>query len=156
MISYRRANRQYVAMTEKEAWDFLGSQAKVFAAFPMEDGFPHVSPVWFCVLDGKVYLRTHDYKVKTVLARTGKACCSIDVGESYRELKGVIVWGSSRVVTDAALIARIERLMEEKYKNRQWRPSEMPDPWVKEREREKRAFIEISPLRISSWDNSKV
>ncbi len=153
---YKRANRQYIAMNEKEIWAFISSKLKVFAAFPMDDGFPHVSPVWFCVLNGKVYLRTHDYKVKTQLARSGKACVSIDEGESYRQLKGVIVWGRSRLVTDAKTIARIERSMEKKYIHQQWKPSEMPPTWVGERQKEKRAYIEVVPVRVSSWDNSKV
>jgi nitroimidazol reductase NimA-like FMN-containing flavoprotein (pyridoxamine 5'-phosphate oxidase superfamily) len=155
-VIYRRANRQYVAMSEREVWAFISSKSKVFAAFPMKDGFPHVSPIWFCVFDGKLYLRTHDYKVKAHLARVGKACLSIDEGESYRELKGVILWGRSRLVTDARTIERIERLMKKKYEDQQWKPSEMPEGWVREREKEKRAFIEVSPERVSSWDNSKL
>ena len=156
MVIYKRANRQYIAISEKEIWAFLSSKSKVFAAFPMLDGFPHVSPVWFCVLNGRVYLRTHDYKVKAQLARSGKACLSIDEGESYRELKGVIVWGRSRLVNDAKTIDSIERIMEKKYEGRQWKTSDMPAGWVGERRREKRAYIEVVPLRVSSWDNSKI
>ena len=155
-VTYRRANRQYVAMSEKEVWAFVTSKSKIFAAFPMNGGFPHVSPIWFCVLDGRLYLRTHAYKVKAHLARRGKACLSIDEGESYRELKGVIIWGRSRLVTDAKTIRRIERVMKKKYEEKQWKPSQMPEAWVRDRQGEMRAFIEVSPQRISSWDNSKL
>jgi nitroimidazol reductase NimA-like FMN-containing flavoprotein (pyridoxamine 5'-phosphate oxidase superfamily) len=156
MVTYRRANRQYVAMSEEEVWRFLESQTKIYAGFPMKSGYPHVSPIWFCVNDRKIYLRTHDYKTKARLARTGRACCVADDGFHYRELRGVIVWGRSRVMSDPKEIARINAILDRKYEPQQWKPSEMPRAWVEERRKERRAFIEVDPERIDSWDNSKV
>ena len=156
MVVYRRANRQYVAMSEKEVWKFLDSQSKIYAGFTLPDGYPHVSPIWFCVENGKLYLRTHDYKTKAKLARTGKVCCVADDGFLYRELRGVIIWGRSRVITDSNLIRHIDDILGKKYRRQQWKASEMPAAWVKERRTEKRAFIEVTPEKIDSWDNSKV
>jgi nitroimidazol reductase NimA-like FMN-containing flavoprotein (pyridoxamine 5'-phosphate oxidase superfamily) len=156
MVTYRRANRQYVAMSEEEVWKFLESQNKIYAGFPMPDGYPHVSPIWFCVENRKIYLRTHDYKTKARLARGGKACCVADDGQLYRELRGVIVWGRSRIITDLKLIRHVNDILDKKYEKQQWRPSEMPRKWVEERRKEKRAFIEVEPERIDSWDNRKV
>jgi nitroimidazol reductase NimA-like FMN-containing flavoprotein (pyridoxamine 5'-phosphate oxidase superfamily) len=156
MVVYRRANRQYVAMSEHEVWRFLEAQSKVYAGFTMRDGYPHVSPIWFCVADGKIYLRTHEYKMKTKLARRGKVCLVTDDGYLYRELRGVIIWGKSRVITDPKVIGRISDILDRKYERQQWKPSEMPRDWVEERLGEKRAFIEVEPERIDSWDNSKV
>lgn len=156
MVVYRRANRQYVAMSREDVWKFLESRNKLFVGFTMDDGYPHVSPIWFCVSNHRIYLRTHDYKVKTHLAKVGKACCSIDDGFFYRELRGVIVWGRSRVLKDAKSIDRINKILDRKYDAQQWKPNQMPERWVAERRREKRAFIEVIPERIDSWDNSKV
>lgn len=143
-------------MTEGEVWRFLASQDRIFVAFPSSSGFPHVTPMWFCVLDDRIYLRTQDYKVKVRLAGLGKACCSIDEGKAYRELRGVSVWGSSRVVTEKALIRKVSDAMDARYMSLQWRESEMPRKWVAERKLEHRAYIEITPEKISSWDNRKV
>jgi len=156
MVVYRRANRQYVAMSEDEVWKFLDSRNKVYVAFTMKNGYPHVSPIWFCVLDRRIYLRTHDYKTKTRLAKTGKTCLSTDDGNLYRELRGVIVWGRSRVMTDEAKIDQVNKLLDKKYEKQQWKPGEMPDRWVADRRTEKRAFIEVTPERVDSWDNGKV
>jgi nitroimidazol reductase NimA-like FMN-containing flavoprotein (pyridoxamine 5'-phosphate oxidase superfamily) len=122
----------------------------------MENGYPHVTPVWFCVLNKRLYLRTHDYKVKTKLARGGKACCTLDDGRRYKELRGVVIWGRSRVVTEKELTERIEKIMSMKYREQQWRAAEMPARWVQERKAEKRAYVEIVPTKISSWDNSRI
>ena len=155
-IPHKRANRQYVALSNKEAWKFLDSKNKIFVAFPMKNRYPHVSPVWFCVIEGKIYFRTYDYKVKTGLASSGKACCTIDEGDSYKKLKGVIIWGKSSVVKDKSLIGRIDEVMDVRYKTQQWKESEMPKSWVADRKKERRAYVEIAPIKMSSWDNTKV
>ena len=152
----RRANRQYVAMTDEEIWSFLESKDRLFVAFPMRDSYPHLTPVWFCIVDKRIYLRTQDYKVKAKLAEYGKVCCSIDDGTEYKELRGVTIWGRSRVVTEEDLIQTVSGTINAKYKRVQWKESEMPRRWVAERKREHRAFIEIIPTRISSWDNRKL
>jgi len=156
MVIYRRANRQYVAMSEDEVWRFLENQNKVFVAFTMDDGYPHVSPIWFCVDDHKIYLRTHDYKIKAHLAETGKTCLSTDEGYLYRELRGLIIWGRSRLIKDEDSLKRINAKLDRKYEKQQWKLGDMPAKWVAQREREKRAFIEVVPERVDSWDNGKV
>ena len=155
-IVHLRANRQYVAIPDVELWRFIDSKEKLYVAFPMEDGYPHVTPVWFCILDKKLYLRTQDYKVKTKLARGGKVCCTLDEGSRYRELRGAVIWGYCRVVTENRLVDRIQKIMTMKYKNQQWKASEMPEWWIRERKAEKKAYIEIVPRKISSWDNRRV
>ncbi|MDG6941407.1 MAG: pyridoxamine 5'-phosphate oxidase family protein [Nitrososphaerota archaeon] len=155
-LRYRRANRQYAPIPEADIWRFVASKEKLYVAFSMESGYPHVTPMWFCILDGKLYLRTHDYKVKAKLAGSGKACCTLDEGSRYVELRGVVIWGQTRVVKGGELVERIEKAMRTKYRDKQWRASEMPEWWVRERRAEKRAYVEIVPVRISSWDNHRV
>jgi nitroimidazol reductase NimA-like FMN-containing flavoprotein (pyridoxamine 5'-phosphate oxidase superfamily) len=155
VLRYRTANRQYSPIPEDKIWQFIDSREKLYVAFPMENGYPHVTPVWFCVLDRKLYLRVQEYKVKARLAKVGKACCTLDDGRRYVELRGVVIWGRSRLLTEKELIDRVEKIMRMKYREQQWRASEMPDWWVRERKAEKRAYIEIVPRKISSWDNHR-
>ncbi len=120
VYKHNRANRQYEAMTDDEVWRFLFPKEKIFVAFPMKNGFPHLSPVWFCLLDKKIF------------------------------------WGRSRIVFEEDLVERIEKVLKVKYRTQQWKASQMPKWWVQERKAEKRAYIEITPEKISSWDNRKV
>lgn len=156
MVLYRRANRQYVAMSRKEVWRFLESQRRVYLGFTMESGYPHVTPIWFVIIGERVYMRAQDYKVKVGLAAKGRACVVIDDGDKYRELRGAVMWGKSRLITEKRLIAKVTELFEAKYSDRQWKAEEMPKEWVKERNKEKRAFIEFVPEKVDSWDNRKV
>jgi len=156
MVTHQRANRQYSPIYDEDLWQFIQSSEKLYVAFTMEDGYPHVSPIWFCLIGRKLYLRTQNYKVKTRLAQSGKVCCTIDEGSKYKELRGVVIWGTSRTVTEKRLIDLVERNMRTKYKSQEWKSSEMPEWWVRERKAERRAYIEIVPLRISSWDNRRI
>ena len=156
MALYRRANRQYVAMSRREVWQFLESQRRVYLGFAMDNGYPHVTPIWFVVIGERVYMRAQDYKVKVGLAAKGKACVVIDDGDKYRELRGVVMWGRSRIVSERKVTAKLSDLFEAKYADRQWKADDMPEYWVKERIKEKRAFIEFVPEKVDSWDNGKV
>jgi nitroimidazol reductase NimA-like FMN-containing flavoprotein (pyridoxamine 5'-phosphate oxidase superfamily) len=156
LARYRRANRQYVAMSRDEVWQFLRSQRRVYLGFSMDDGYPHVTPIWFVIEDETVYMRAQDYKVKVGLAAKGKACVVIDDGDKYRELRGVVMWGRSRLVDDERTIERITELFDAKYSDRQWKAEEMPEGWVRERIGERRAYIEFVPEKVDSWDNRKV
>lgn len=156
MVDYRRANRQYVAMSRKAVWAFLGSRRRVFLGFAMDGGYAHVTPIWFVTKGERVYVRAQSYKVKVGLAAKGKACLSIDAGEDYRELRGVVMWGSSRILTEKKLSAEVTALFEKKYADAQWRAKEMPRAWVDERNKETRAIIEFVPEKVDSWDNRKV
>lgn len=156
MVLYRRANRQYVPMSREEVWRFLASQRRVYLGFTLDTGYPHVTPIWFVLLGRKLYMRAQDYKVKVGLAAKGKACVVIDEGDRYRELRGVVMWGKTRLLSERDLVARVTRSFVAKYSERQWKAREMPQAWVKARRREKRAFIEFVPQKIDSWDNGKV
>lgn len=155
-LDHRRANKQYTPIPEDEVWRFIDSKDKVYVAFPMENGYPHVTPMWYCVLGKKLYLRTQDYKVKARLAKSGRVCCTLDEGSRYVELRGVVIWGRARVVSEPELAVRIEKVMRMRYRDQQWKSSEMPGWWVQERKAEKRVYIEIIPEKMSSWDNSKI
>jgi nitroimidazol reductase NimA-like FMN-containing flavoprotein (pyridoxamine 5'-phosphate oxidase superfamily) len=156
LVLYRRANRQYVAMSRKEVWRFLRTQRRVYLGFTMVSGYPHVTPIWFVVAGEKVYMRAQDYKVKVGLAAKGKACVVIDDGDKYRELRGVVMWGRSRIVFERKLVGRVAEAFEAKYSEHQWKAEDMPEEWVKERAKEKRAYIEFIPEKVDSWDNGKL
>jgi nitroimidazol reductase NimA-like FMN-containing flavoprotein (pyridoxamine 5'-phosphate oxidase superfamily) len=156
LVIYHRANKQYVAMTKAEVWRFIESQSRVFLAFTMPGGYPHLTPIWFTVHRGNLYMRAQTYKVKVRLAAAGKACVAVDAGESYRELRGVVIWGRSSIVEEKSLISLLQGKFEKKYARLQWKAKEMPKSWVAERGKEARAFIELVPEKVASWDNRKV
>jgi nitroimidazol reductase NimA-like FMN-containing flavoprotein (pyridoxamine 5'-phosphate oxidase superfamily) len=153
---YVRANRQYVAMTSDEVWQFINSQKVMYVAFASEDGYPHVTPVWHISIDRVVYFRATSNKVKAKLADNAKVCCALADGEGFTELRGVVIRGRARVLTDAALIQRCRDLIDAKYAGLRSRDLGVPDRWLAARDAESSSMIEVAPVRISSWDNSKL
>jgi nitroimidazol reductase NimA-like FMN-containing flavoprotein (pyridoxamine 5'-phosphate oxidase superfamily) len=99
-------------MSRKEVWQFLESQRSVYLGFAMENGYPHVTPIWFVVIGERVCIRAQDYKVNVGLAARGKTCVAIDDGDKYRELRGAVMWGRSRIVTDKSLTSKVTELFD--------------------------------------------
>ncbi len=130
-----------------EVWKFLDSQRRVYLGFAMENGYPHVTPIWFVLMGERVYMRAQDYKVKVGLAAKGKACVVIDDGDKYRELRGAVMWGRSRLVSEKRLIAKVTALFEAKYSERQWKADEMPKDWVRRGTRRSGPSSSSSPRR---------
>jgi nitroimidazol reductase NimA-like FMN-containing flavoprotein (pyridoxamine 5'-phosphate oxidase superfamily) len=153
---YVRANRQYVAMTPDEVWQFVDSQKVMRVAFSDQNGYPHVTPVWHVSIDRVVYFRATSNKVKAKLADDAKVCCELDDGEGFTELRGVVIRGHARVLTEPALIRRCSELIDVKYTGLRSRDLGVPDRWLAARDAERSSMIEVTPVRISSWDNSKL
>lgn len=156
MVTYRRANKQYIGMTEEEVWSYLDSRSTMFVAFVREDGFPHVTPVWFVTASRRIFLRGQAHKVKFRLAHSAKVCCSLEDGWRYSELRGLVVWGRASLVTDATVIDRVQALIDTKYAGRSWSRAEVPTEWARQRATESRSYVEIEPEHVASWDNTKL
>lgn len=156
MVVFRRSNRQYVAMDEHEVWSFVGSRNKTVIAFTMPDGYPHATPVWFVLHEGSICFRSQTNKVKSSLATTGKVCCVFEDGEKYTEQRGCIVWGDCKVLVPGRLAETVESLLAKKYGGLRWGPSDMPSWWLGERAKDRWAYFQVTPVRVSSWDNRKL
>jgi len=156
MVRYGRVYKSYVAMTRDEVWRFIDEQRTMFVAFETGDGYPHLTPVWFVVADEKLYFRTSAGKAKAALAEAGRVCCSVADGERFTELRGVMVRGRTRLVSEADLLEQYRRLKAVKYAGLTSADLDVPDEWSRSRDADGPTIVEITPERISSWDNSKL
>jgi PPOX class probable F420-dependent enzyme len=156
-IRVRPANRQYVAMSEEEVFAFLRQLRVIFVATVKPNGHPHVVPVWFTVIGKKLYFRTQDYKVKVKnIARNPWVACSAEAGDKYVSLRGVMIEGIARIVEDEEESRRVQQEIIARTRDLRWRAEDMPRDWVEARMREHYVVVEITPHKISSWDNSKL
>ena len=156
MVTFRRSNRQYVAMDEDQVWSFIASRNKMIVAFAMPDGYPHATPVWFVLHEGKVYFRSQKNKRKSALARTGKVCCVFEEGEKYTEQRGCIIWGDCRPLDQGELMGTVESLLAKKYGSLRWGAGDMPSWWINDRTKDQKVYFQITPTKVSSWDNHKL
>jgi len=130
-ICVRPANRQYVAMSEEEVFEFLRQSRVIFVATVKPNGRPHVVPVWFTLIGKKLYFRTQDYKVKVKnIARNPWVACSAHAGDKYVDLRGVMIEGIARIIEDEEESRRLQQEIIARTKDLRWRAEEMPREWV--------------------------
>ena len=60
--------RDKIRLTDEEIEAFLGSAKTVVMATLNHDGYPHLVPMWYSVLDGLVHMHTYksSQKVKNI------------------------------------------------------------------------------------------
>lgn len=143
-------------MTNSEAWSFIKGHYKMVLSTLDQYGFPHAAPVWFVVINDKIYFRAQPYKKKIKnLLKKPQACAVIEDGDKYTELRGVMIRGLARVVdTDRGLRKHVFDMLAEKY--HEFRDTDrFPSGWQQKYGKEHRVVVEFKPTHIASWDNRK-
>ena len=149
------SQRAQIRMSDDEVASFLerGRTATIATIGP--SGFPHLVAMWYGLLDGRVYLETKAKSQKAVnLRRAPRICCSVEAGESYDQLRGVVIEGTAAILEDtsadeywAAAVSVFERY--ERAYTDEMRP-------MLEQMMNKRVVIRIDPVRVRSWDHRKL
>ncbi|MGI0080694.1 MAG: pyridoxamine 5'-phosphate oxidase family protein [Nitrososphaerales archaeon] len=152
----RKRRTQYIPMTREEEWSFVKSHYTMVLSTLDAYGFPHAAPVWYVVIDDKIYFRAQPYKkkVKNILKRP-QVCGVIEDGEKYTQLRGVMIQGLAKVVdSEKSRRKQVFSLLGEKYASLR-DTLKLPKAWHEKYGREHRVVVEFSPTNIVSWDNRK-
>lgn len=146
-----------VRLSHDEAWAVVeAAHTGVFTSLK-RDGQPVTLPVWFVVLDRRIYLSGPATTKKVARVRNdGRVSFLVESGERWAELVGVSMTGRARVVTEPDLLERVGAALGEKYASFRTAAREMPDA-TRQHYAVEPATIEIVPdERILSWDNSRL
>jgi nitroimidazol reductase NimA-like FMN-containing flavoprotein (pyridoxamine 5'-phosphate oxidase superfamily) len=148
-----KVERSTLRMTDEEAEAFLASQRWARVASVSPDGEPHVSPVGYVALDGRLYFyATREARRTRDVERGSRVAVCIDsgvgAGEGYSERRGVVVYGTCRVVpeTETDLLERVRPA---------YARALFGDPSVDFRRRT-HVWFEVEPYRRISWDFGKI
>lgn len=121
------------------------------------DGRPVSLPVWFCVVDGAVHLRTPAGSAKARrLRRDPRVGFLVEGGTRWAELWAVHLVGDAVVVDDPEVLARVDAALDAKYARFRTARAEMADAT--------RAHYEVpfvvlridAEERVVSWDNARL
>jgi PPOX class probable F420-dependent enzyme len=149
------SGRNAVRMSEDEIVDFLASTDKVQVATIGPDGAPHLTTLFYFVLDGKVAFWTYasSQKIKN-LQRDPRVTLLIEDGDDYFELRGVTIFGKAELVTDEAGIRAIGTAVAEVMAKGQ----DMGDLGrdMIEKQVKKRWGVVVTPTKVASWDHRKM
>jgi PPOX class probable F420-dependent enzyme len=117
------------------------------------DGTPHLVTMFYGTVDDKIAFWTYktSQKVRNI-ERDPRITCLIETGEDYFELRGALIYGTAKVLTDqneiryvgAEVVRRMMDIEEDAIA-----------PFV-ETTAIKRYAIVVEPVRVASWDHRKL
>lgn len=146
--------RDAIRMTTDEQQAFISQQKSLQVATINRDGSPHLSTLWFGLVDGRLVFETYtkSQKIKN-LERDPRIACLLEDGTEYEQLRGVQINGTAELHTDAAEVHALAR--EVMIRNNPDVAPELLDQ-AAEHMAAKRTAVVVVPERIVSWDHTKL
>src|SRR3989475_9571743 len=93
--------RQQIQLSPDEQAAFFREHKKAALATIDKDGFPHVVAMNYFVKDGAFYMTSYGKAQKVVnIRRNPKVALMVEAGDSYAELRGVMVRGHCEIIED--------------------------------------------------------
>src|ERR1700760_884083 len=102
------SRRDQIRMTDEELQAFLEEQRVVICATNGARGWPHLMPLWYVVRDEEIWAWTYgrSQKVRN-LERDPRATLTIEAGETYDQLRGVMIEARAELHRDPSVVARL-------------------------------------------------
>lgn len=145
--------RADIVMSEAEIAEFVTTSRTGTLATVGPDGQPHLTAMWYAVVDGEIWLETKAKSQKAVnLMRDPRASFLIEGGHTYDTLRGVSFEGTAEIVDDPDVLFRIGVSVWERYTGPY---SDEMKPMV-DQMMNKRVGMRIVSRRTRSWDHRKL
>jgi len=146
--------RDQIRMSDREAWDFIASRKSMQVATLSRDGAPHLTTLWFALVDGKLVFETFSksQKIKN-LERDPRIAVLFEDGLEYGDLRGVSINGRAELVNDPERVHVLARAV-----MRRNQPS-LSDEQVDQASRlmsRKRTAVVMHAETLVSWDHRKL
>src|SRR5437867_2343870 len=104
--------RCHIAMSPDEIWKFIEERKSLQVATIGADGAPHLTTLWFVIVDGEIAFETFTKSQKIVnLKRDPRIAVLVEDGITYNELRGVSINGRTELVEDPAVVIPYARAM---------------------------------------------
>ena len=145
--------RERIRMTDAEVAEFLAAERTLQVASIGPDGTPHLVPMWFGMVDGRIAMWTYAKSQKAQnLRRDPRLTCLAEAGETYGELRGVSVTGRAELHDDYETVFAVGEALYRRYQG------DMTHETRKgvEAEARKRIAVIVEPVRTTSWDHRKL
>lgn len=146
------SRRAQIRMTQDEVAAFLAAGRTLHMATIGPDGAPHLVPMWYALLDGRLAMWAYAKSQKVVnLRRDPRVTCLLEAGDGYDELRGVQLRGQAEIVDDYEVVVRVGEAIYERNRG----PIDEAARAGIAQEGRKRVAIYVDPERIASWDHAK-
>ena len=149
------SGRSAVRMTDEELADFLDANMKVQVATIGPDGTPHLTTLFYVMVDGRMFFWTYGRSQKIQnLRRDARITCLVEDGEDYFELRGATITGKAELLEDREQLedlgGRVARRMAGGV--------DLGDfgAQIVAKQAEKRVGVFVDPVKIATWDHRKM
>lgn len=145
--------RAQIVMSEVEIADFVATSRTGTLATIGPDGQPHLTAMWYGVVDGEIWLETKAKSQKAVnFQRDPRVSFLLEDGDTYDTLRGVSFEGVAEIVDDPEAIFRVGVSVWERYTGPY---TDEMKPAV-DQMMNKRVAVRIAARRTRSWDHRKL
>ncbi|UGT66142.1 PPOX class F420-dependent oxidoreductase [Nocardia gipuzkoensis] len=145
--------RAQIVMSDTEITEFLQRSRIATLATLGPKGTPHLTAMWYALIDGEIWFETKAKSQKAVnLRRDPRVTCMIEAGQTYDQLRGVAIEGRAEIVEDAEKLFAVGVSVWERYNGPY---SEEIRPMV-EAMLHKRVAVRVVAERTRSWDHRKL
>ena len=149
------SGRDTVRMTDEELSDFLETNMKVQVGTIGPDGRPHLTTLFYVLVDGQIFFWTYGKSQKIQnLRRDPRVTCLIEDGEDYFELRGATVFGKARLLEDYDQLVDLGGRVAQRMAGGA-DLGELGEQIVAQQAR-KRVGVVVEPDRIATWDHRKM
>ncbi|MFF0530217.1 pyridoxamine 5'-phosphate oxidase family protein [Nocardia amikacinitolerans] len=145
--------RAQIVMTDAEIVEFLERSRIATLATLGPQGRPHLTAMWYALIDGEIWFETKAKSQKAVnLRRDPRVTCMVEAGQTYDQLRGVSIEGYAEIIDDPEKLFAVGVSVWERYTGPY---SEEVRPLV-ENMLNKRVAVRVVPERVRSWDHRKL
>jgi PPOX class probable F420-dependent enzyme len=148
--------RELIRMKPEEVAAYLAEQRRIIIVTNGPDGMPHPMPMNYGVdSEGRILISTFrkSQKVRN-LERDPRATLLIESGDSYADLKSVVLYADAEVLGDADAVAANMALIRADSAMTGSMTTTMSDQV--RASMAKRVVLRLTPFRTISWDHSKI
>jgi hypothetical protein len=162
------SRREQIKMSDAEVREFLLGQRTVTCATLGPRGWPHLMPLWYVLREPRAgepaprlwaWTYAASQKVRN-LERDARATLQVEAGESYEQLRGVMLECDVELHRDTDAVAALGIEIFKRYTSpRGQPPAEQLDPGLVamlERQAAKRVGLEFAERQRTTWDHSKL
>ncbi len=149
------------SLTPDEVRGFLENQRTLVLATIKKDGAPVMHALWFTYLDNAVYfnIQARSFKNQNI-QRDNRVSCLVEAGETYFDLRGVMIQGRCAPVEDAQEMERVQAALAAKNARIGSGTEELPAYFSESRSRRTtrgdRVMLKVSMDKVTTWDFGKV
>ncbi len=145
--------RSRIVMSQSEIDDFVATSRSGTVATIGINGQPHLTAMWYGVVDGDIWFETKAKSQKAVnLRRDPRVTFLLEDGDTYDTLRGVSFEGTAEIVQDPEAIFRVGVSVWERYTG----PYTDDAKAAVDMMMNKRIAVRLLVNRIRSWDHRKL